>query len=76
MFQSQAHSGTSTKAIAQEVHAIDAKLIQQTDHIFCGVTVVVALDLRLVRATEARLIDQNRAELLSEAWQGWAKVRP
>ena len=74
--QRQPHRRTAAEAVAEQVHLLDAELVEQRDHGVGGEPVVVADDGRLVGPAEAGLVDEQRAVVRGEARQGGAEVRP
>ena len=70
------HRRTATEAVAEQVHPLDAELVEQLDDVVGRVTVVVADHRRLVGAAEAGLVDEQGAELPGEGRQRRPEVRP
>ena len=70
------HRRTAAEAVAEQVHPVDAELVEQRDHGVGREPVVVADHLGLVGRAEAGLVDQDRAEGLGEAGQGRPEVGP
>ena len=72
----QAGRRTAAEAVAEQVHPLDAELVEQRDDVLHREAEVVADHRRLVGAAEARLVDQQGAEGAREPGQGRAEVRP
>ena len=60
--QRQPHRRTAAEAVAEQVHLLDAQLVEQRDDVVGGEAEVVADDRRLVGAAEAGLVDEQGAE--------------
>ena len=74
--QGEPRRGAAAQAVAEQVEAFDAQLVEQVLDRLGGEAEVVALDGRLVALPEAGLVDEQRPEVLGEARQCRAEVRP
>ena len=72
----QAGRRTAAEAVAEQVHPLDAELVEQRDDVLHGEAEVVADHRWLVGAAEARLVDQQGAEDAREPGQRGAEVGP
>ena len=72
----QARRRTAAEAVAEQVHLLDAQLVEQRDDVVGREPEVVAHHRRLVGLAEARLVDEQGAVRRGEPRQRRAEVRP